>query len=571
MSVPRYDGSYYLSPDEVRSFCADAAAALPEWVDVETIGRDSGGKPIDLVTIGRQGPDRGSRPAVWIDAGTHASELAGVMAAIHTMSGWLAGLARGDAELVRRFESTTAYVIPMVCPSGIEHVWRGGPIVRSTLRPPREGDARSGLESSDVDGDGHIRLMRWRHPTGSFVDDGTVPGSMRPRTLDDDPDDAWVLCPEGRFVAWDGVRWTAAPLRHGLDLNRNFSSGWAPFEMFGMDSGTYALSEPESRALTDAFAARPTIGAALTLHTYTGCVLTQPYREDSPLSEPDLALMEALARDLVEGSSWRVFRVHPEFTYDPKQPVVGVWADTISTVFGVPGYTLELWDPFGFADEPLPSPAAFFRRPDAERVARLLRGMSENVPDAITPWRRFDHPQLGEVEIGGLDYLYTVRNPPVDRLASECAVVARASDRLFAAIPRVVARLDVARLGDTTWDVSLVLENRGMLPTTGLALGASLRACPGSSADIDPSDGIDVLGVRRVALSPMDGWGNTRVGAGRNGVYPTLPVRGPRVFARWTLTGTGDIVVTWKAGRAGTGRLSRTLTADSTCEGTSSG
>ena len=55
------------------------------------------------------------------------------------------------------------------------------------------------------------------------------------------------------FVNWDGVEWKQAPREFGLDLNRNFPSHWAPFSMFGMDGGAYSLSEPESRALIDAF------------------------------------------------------------------------------------------------------------------------------------------------------------------------------------------------------------------------------------------------------------------------------------------------------------------------------
>ena len=47
--------------------------------------------------------------------------------------------------------------------------------------------------------------------------------------------------------------------------------------MFGMDSGDYPLSEPESRATVEAFRARPRIAAAVTNHTYTGCILTHPY------------------------------------------------------------------------------------------------------------------------------------------------------------------------------------------------------------------------------------------------------------------------------------------------------
>ena len=37
-----------------------------------------------------------------------------------------------------------------------------------------------------------------------------------------------------------------------------------------------------------------------------------------------------------------MFKVVPDFTYDPKKVIVGVWSDTMSTTFGVPGYTLEL-------------------------------------------------------------------------------------------------------------------------------------------------------------------------------------------------------------------------------------
>ena len=54
------------------------------------------------------------------------------------------------------------------------------------------------------------------------------------------------------------------------------------------------------------------------------------------------------AEEAVKDTDYRVYRTFPDFAYDKKKAVVGVWSDTMSTVFGVPGYTLELWDPFGF-------------------------------------------------------------------------------------------------------------------------------------------------------------------------------------------------------------------------------
>ena len=34
--------------------------------------------------------------------------------------------------------------------------------------------------------------------------------------------------------------------------------------------------------------------------------------------------------------------------------------------------------------------------------------------DAYMPWQPFDHPQLGKIELGGWNNMYTWRNPPLD-------------------------------------------------------------------------------------------------------------------------------------------------------------
>ena len=41
--------------------------------------------------------------------------------------------------------------------------------------------------------------------------------------------------------------------------------------------------------MVEALRARPRIAAAITNHTYTGCVLTPPSRKDSPLPATDVA------------------------------------------------------------------------------------------------------------------------------------------------------------------------------------------------------------------------------------------------------------------------------------------
>jgi hypothetical protein len=546
-----YRGESYLDWPSVEAWCRGLAARHPDFVRLEEVGRSRMGRPLILLAIGRNLLDPlAGRPAVWVDGGTHAAEWTGVMAAIYTASRWVEGLAAGDAALSAWFDRAVAWIMPCLSPDGFQAMHEGAPYLRSTLRPPRQGELRSGLDPTDIDGDGAVRWMRWRHPAGPWVADAAHPVGMRPRSLDDDPAQAYFFAPEGELLTWDGVRWTAATLRHGLDLNRNFPAHWAPFSMFGMDGGAYPGSEPESRAAIDAVAARPGICAAVTHHTYTGALLTQPYRKDSPLPEPDLDLCERLAQEAVAGTGYRAIRVWPDFTYDDKKPIVGVWADTLCTVFGIPGYTLELWDPFAHCGETMGSPAAFFKRPDAAMVARMLARFAAT-PGSVEPWRPFEHPQLGPVEIGGVDYLRTVRNPPVSLLADECARGLRVADRLRAAIPRCEGRVVARQDGDLTV-LELVVENLGFLATSCLAHAENLGVAPRVSATLFGDVSV-VEGARTRDLGYLDGWGTAQVSTARHPLYPSLPDRGHRASARWSVRGSGPVEVRWDAGRGGAG------------------
>jgi hypothetical protein len=553
MTFKPYGGSDYLDWSGVEAFCRAVAAARPEWVALEEIGRSREGRSLLLLSLGAAGPDRDRRPAFWLDGGTHATEWTGVMSALYSVSRWVEGI--DDGSLRDWFETHTVHVMPCLSPDGFQAMHEGLPALRSSLRPPRPGQPRSGLSPRDMDGDGVVRSMRWRHPAGPFVADDSEPLYLRPRRLDDDPASAWFLCPEGEFVNWDGVRWTAAPLEHGLDLNRNFPAWWEPYSMFGMDSGDFALSEPESRAAADAVRARPSIAAAITNHTYTGALLTQPYRLPSPLGKTDLQLMEELAADAVRGTGYRVLRVQPEFTYDPDRPIVGVWADTLSTVFGLPGYTLELWDPFGHAGVPLEKPAEFFVRPDPDTVRELVRCFGA-LPGAAEPWRPFEHPQLGAVEIGGLDPLRTVRNPPVELLAAECEKGHAVADRVRRALPAVEVRVETVDVGEGCWLLRAVAGNRGFLPTSGLERGREVGLAAPVVLRLEGSAGLEIVeGQAEQDLGFLDGWGSLRVGSSRHALYSTLPERGQQCGARWLVRGTGPATIEWSAGRGGAGSL----------------
>lgn len=523
-------------------------ARLPGWVERTVVGHTHRGTPVPLVSLGRRDGQRDTRPAFWLDAGTHCAEWAGVAAALDALDRWCTEVESGGP-LAAWLETHTIYVMPCISPDAYAAMLDGLPYTRSTLRPPPAGTVRTGWSPEDMDGDGLVRLMRWRHPAGPFVVDEDEPLHMRFRTLDDNADDAFFVAEEGRFVVWDGVRWTGATREHGLDLNRNFAGGWKPFEMFGMDAGVFPGSAPEARAVMDALHARPNVSAAVTLHTFTGALLTAPYRADTPLGDADVALLQALGRDAVSGTSYRSLAVHPDFTYDPKRPIGGVWADTLATVFGVAGYTLEIWDPFAAAGVDPGSVATFFRNPDPA----VLQGLAKHFASApgTLPWTSLEHPQLGAVEVGGLELQRTLRNPPEDVLPAELDTVFAVVERARRALPRLRCSTRLTTRGPGEHDLTVMVENLGFLGSSGLERAAQVGRVPGIRVELLGPDGP----MAQRDLGQLDGWGQTRVGSGALPLLPSLPARGHRAHTTFPVSGPGPWTVRWHSTRGGRGTV----------------
>jgi len=95
-----------------------------------------------------------------------------------------------------------------------------------------------------------------------------------------------------------------------------------------------------------------------------------------------------------------------------------------------------------------------------------------------------DHTVAQAVEIGGIDYLRTVRNPPESLLARECERGLVMADRLRRALPKVELSTNVTALADGLCRVEIALENTGYLPTSSLHLAPKLGACPKVSVQV---------------------------------------------------------------------------------------
>jgi len=501
--------SNYLRYEELTRIVHDWARAHPEFVRVKSIGKSLEGREFWLLEIGRE-PDR-RRAAAWVDGNMHASELCGSSVALAIAEDAIA-LHRGEnrhdlpAHVVERLKGILFYVLPRMSPDGAEAVLRDGRYVRSNPRDRREHAPVPRWVAGDVDGDGAVLSLRKQDPSGEFVQDAEIPGLMLPRRLED-TGPFYKVWPEGTIENYDG---TQVPDPHYLadndvDLNRNFPYAWRP-EHEQVGAGSYGASEPESRAVIDWATAHPNIFSWLNLHTFGGCYI-RPLGNapDNKMNQEDLAIYRQIGEWGERLGGYPMVSGFEEFIYEPEKPIFGDITDFIYHTRGAIAYACELWDLFARLGIERKKPFVdHYSKLTRENLLALAKFDRESNQGRIfRPWKRFKHPQLGEVELGGTVSTVGLSNPPYEVLAEVCQRQAAVYLRVAAMAPALEMK---ARYADGRIEVDVA--NAGYLPTyvldsaKKLALDARVfvEFEPQSGASIDPRDA-------RVEVGHLEGWG----------------------------------------------------------------
>ena len=508
----------FLGYPELTEWIQHLATAHPDLVTVETYGRSFEGRDLLLATVtDSETGSHDTKPAHWIDASIHAVELTATVAACRVLKRLVDGHAAGDETITRALRTRTFYVVPRVNPDGAEWVLADRPrLRRSSVRPWPFADAHRwpGLHEEDVDGDGRILQMRFPDPDGPWVahpDDARLLVPVAPAGVEPDTPRYRVL-DEGTIEDFDGFDVPSPPAPEGLDLNRNFPAGWGS-KVPG--SGDHPLSEPEIDALVRAIVARPNVCGFNAFHTSGGVILrpssTLP---DSKLPPGDVWTWKQLAAIGTELTGYPAHSVYEDFTWNPTETMSGASDDWAYEHLGIFGWTTEFWDIVHAATGQKQSTHFWYTGPtDAERLA-VLRWLDEHSTDDATrgfvDWYPFDHPQLGPVELGGWNGLYSWTNPPPHLLFAE---VDRHADFAVAqalAAPCVEIRhASIKRVGDDTWRVVIGVANTGWLPTTVSSKASQedlVRPIVAEITSQEAMDSIDVLdGAARRTLGQLAG------------------------------------------------------------------
>ncbi len=378
--------------DDVEGYLKGYAAAYPDWVTLESIGKSAQGRDMWLVTLNNDSTgEESSKPAMYVDGNTHANEVQGTEAVVYTLDFLLKSYGRLEriTELVDR---AVFYFVPVVNPDGRAR-WFRGPSTPGFPRTVMQAvdDDRDGVADEDgfddMDGNGVITQMRMKVPMGE--------GRYRlhptdPRILveieDDEQGDYVYLGSEGYDNDGDG-RINEDTIGY-VDPNRTWGYDWQPEYVQG-GAGLYPLSIPETRAIATWALTKSNVAAAQSFHNAGKMILRGPGAK----SEPKYTSFDLKSFDLIGEQGERIL---PGYEY------MIVWKDLYTTfgatddhfyrIHGAVAYTNELYEP------PTDLDGDGETSDEEEMEFNDLLTLGRQFVD----WTEVDHPQYGKVEVGGM-------------------------------------------------------------------------------------------------------------------------------------------------------------------------
>lgn len=434
--------------------------AYPAWVTMESIGKSIEGRDLWMLTVNN--PETGGdldKPGMYIDGNIHANEVQGAETALYTVDYLLSNYGRLD-RVTELLDRIAFYVLPMVNPDGRAR-WFEGPstphfprTVMVAVDDDRDGEAdEDGYE--DLDRDGVITQMRKKVPMG----EGTHRIHPKdPRLL--------VEVEEGelgdyRYLGTEGVDDDGDGLVNEdtigyVDPNRTWGYFWMP-RYVQAGAGDYPLQIPETRAIALWALEHPNVGAVQSYHNNGQMILRGPGSKlQPPYPGADVRVYDLIGERgevLLPGYDYYV-------TWKDLYTVYGDTTDHFYSIHGAIALTNELYDP------PADLDGDGEVTPEEEMEFNDLLTLGRQ----FVEWTEVDHPQYGEVEVGG--ERHDVGRVPESWML-EPEIHRNNAFVLFhaAQLPKLmIGEPEVERLGGNLYRVEVPVTNDAGIPTvTALA------------------------------------------------------------------------------------------------------
>ena len=515
---------YYIY-DEWAQILRDLQKKYAHLADLRSIGQSRQGRDQLLLTItAKSTGDPKTKTALWADGAIHGNEINGVTCSLYTA--WYL-LTRYDYDpyvfdLVNRL---TFYILPGLNVDGNDSYAR----FPNTANNPREpfrsmDDDNDGLydedTTEDVDGDGELSTMYIEDPAGGFK---LSPDKRRFVAIEDPREEVRrfrLLGPEGYDNDAD-LRINEDDLG-GPDPNRNFPLDW------NLANGApYPLSEPETRNVFEFWLAHPNIFASFHFHN-TGRLLmfsAPPASRTALTPEQQRLQQEQTARRLEEmrktnqyaqlfdrvvdrayqadmNAQTEMMTMGARITKDYRPTMGGLVGQAQAASYYMTGAyacLIELWgSPLNEADENRDgrvSDEEFMKWIDVE-----LDGEGWIAP------HKFNHPDYGEIWIGGTAKKHVTRTPPARYMEDEALRIAQFVLYTASQFPKVeIELIEVKPATENVLWVEATVKNGSIYPTSS-DRSVILRRSVNDRLTIATSPNVQVLDVPAgsTLLDPTD-------------------------------------------------------------------
>lgn len=476
------DFKHYHTYDEIIYFLKKWTAEYPDLLDLYVGGKSFEDRDIYQLTLTNKKTGKDTdKPAMALEGNRHAGEITAEESALWLLNYFLKNYGV-DSEITHLIDTKAFYFRVRDNPDGAELYLQTAQTLRSTVHP--HDDDNDGLidedSAKDLDGDGFIRMMRKKvdPDSGNYILDPRDPsGRLMKQVLDGEGD--WKIYSEGIDNDEDG-KYNEDGIG-GLDLHRNYPENWRPEP--GLDAterswtqpgaGEYPLSESETRSWVLFLLMHPNISIVNSMDTSVPMHLRGPstskseermYPEDRAFFEYFDGEGKKITNYPWAGDVYNIYNTREKInrvTGDSTRPapLFGHGPDFGYWQYGSIWYGDELWCSGAVHDY---NGDGLYDEVDAMRWNDEVLGGA-----GFKNWTKFNHPQLGEVEIGGFNPKFFSQNPPPQFLEEWAKKQALFNLMLAQHLPQIeITSINVTpSYQDTVYSIEVNFTNTGSLPT----------------------------------------------------------------------------------------------------------
>lgn len=484
-------------------------------IERTSIGKSVGGEDIPLIKIQN---GKVSKPTLLIVAGVDGKHPAGV---INSMNVAKQILELPSAQLNELLTSKSIWIVPVLNVDAYKRNSTGLSWTSGNSRVvDNDRDGRIDEDpDADLNNDGVISQMRIKTPAGPYKIHSSNSDFLILAERNKGESGSYEVYKEGKDVDHDGL--ISEDGNSGVNLDKNFTYDYPFFEP---ETGDYAASEPETRALIDLIFDNPQIAAVLHFGLQNNLSVAEQFdqRKASERIQKSWTNADAQVSAFVSkiyNDAVKPLGDAPKLMHGKGNLTSTVYYHTGKFSFATPSW----WIPSTSDSSKNNGPKGAAGK-DGDRFVNWVK--SQNIQGAILPWKKVNHPDFPnqEVEVGGLVERFE-HNPPISMLEAS----SKMHTDFVVQLTQSLATLEfsnpkVTNLGDDIYRVEVKVFNTGSMPVYP-EIADKIKHVSKMKSIMELQKGQSFLSGKRLQL------------------YPTLQAGGSNTFS-WLIKGKGKVQLT---------------------------